>query len=337
MTAPRSALSPPPGAPPGAASHDLARPGPAERAVTGAASPHLGREHPVDPPAPARPPRSAVRRAFRGLVDAPVSLRLGLGLLGLYVLAGLVSLVWTPYDPERPGAGLPYQPPSAAHWFGTDRLGSDVFSRTLAATRLDVGITLAAVVAALAVGSVLGTVAGYYRGVADGVIMRVLEVFQAFPSLLFAMLVVQALGPGTVNVIAVLAFVGLPYYLRLARAEILSKRSWPFAEAARMVGARSWRVAFRHLLPNSTGPLLAYTSVNAAWVVLITASLGFLGIGIEPGVPEWGTMISRGQDAIISGEWWISFFPGLAVLGLAGAFYLLGDGLSDAADPRRAG
>lgn len=283
--------------------------------------------------------RSARRLAtgvLARLRGAPLSLQLGTAILGFYVFAALLSVVWTPYDPESPAVGVPYSPPSADHWFGTDRLGSDVFSRTLAATRLDVGITFAAVIIAFVVGSTLGTVAGYYRGAADAAIMRVLEVFQAFPSLLFAMLIVQALGPGTLNVVAVLAFVGLPYYLRLARAEILSKRSWPFAEAARMVGSRSWRVAFRHLLPNSTGPLLAYTSVNAAWVVLITASLGFLGIGIEPGVPEWGTMISRGQDAIISGEWWISFFPGLAVLGLAGAFYLLGDGLSDAADPRRA-
>jgi peptide/nickel transport system permease protein len=275
------------------------------------------------------------RRGIRAFLESSLSLRLGLALLSAYALVAIVTLVWTPHDPEAPAVGPPYSSPSSAHWFGTDRLGSDVFSKTMAAARLDLGITIAAVTVALIVGAALGTIAGYYRGVADGVIMRILEVFQAFPSLLFAMLIVQAIGPGTINVVAVLAFVGLPYYLRLARAEILSKRSWQFAEAARMVGCRSGRVAFRHLLPNSMGPLLAYTSVNAAWVVLITASLGFLGIGIEPGVPEWGTMIARGQDSIISGEWWISFFPGLAVLGLAGAFYLLGDGLADATDPRR--
>lgn len=277
-----------------------------------------------------------VRRGrVRTFLDSSLSLRLGLMLLSVYAIVAIASLLWTPHDPNAPGVGEPYASPSSEHWFGTDRLGGDVFSRTVAATRLDLGITIAAVVIALTFGAALGTIAGYYRGVADGVIMRILEIFQAFPSLLFAMLIVQAVGPGTFNVITVLAFVGLPYYLRLARAEILSKRNWQFAEAARMVGCRSWRVAFRHLLPNSMGPLLAYTSVNAAWVVLITASLGFLGIGIEPGVPEWGTMIARGQDSIVSGEWWISFFPGVAVLGLAGAFYLLGDGLADATDPRR--
>jgi peptide/nickel transport system permease protein len=165
-------------------------------------------------------------------------------------------------------------------------------------------------------------------------IMRTLEVVQAFPSLLLAMIVVQAVGTGTTNVIVVLAFVGLPYYTRLVRAEILSKRTWQFAEAARMVGNAPLGVAFWHLLPNSLGPVFAYTSINAAWVVLVTASLGFLGIGIEPGRAEWGAMISRGQPQIITGEWWISFFPGLAVLGLTAGFYLLGDGIRDVMDPR---
>ncbi|MFC0534098.1 ABC transporter permease [Phytohabitans kaempferiae] len=283
---------------------------------------------------PAAPVTAGPRRArWRG--GGSLSLRVGAALLGLYLGAAAVSAVWTPFDPREVGAGEPYSPPGGSHWFGTDRLGTDVFSQALAATRLDLGITVAAVALALVVGAFLGTIAGYYRGVADSVIMRSLEVLQAFPTLLLAMLIVQAVGPGTWNVIAVLAFVGLPEYLRLARAEILSKRTWQFADAARLAGCRPWRVAFGHLLPNSTGPLLAYTSINAAWVVLVTSSLGFLGVGIRPGEPEWGSMISRGQSGITSGEWWISLFPGLAVLGLAAAFYLLGDGLTDATDPRR--
>jgi peptide/nickel transport system permease protein len=149
------------------------------------------------------------------------------------------------------------------------------------------------------------------------------------------MLIVSAIGPGIVNTIVVLAFVGLPSYLRLARAEILTRKSWQFAEAARMVGARSWRVAFRHLLPNSMGPLLAFTAINAAWVALITSSLGYLGIGLEPGTPEWGSMVSNGQAAIVTGQWWVSFFPGMAILGMTGSLYLIGDGLGDRFDPRR--
>ena len=132
------------------------------------------------------------RRGIRAFLDSSLSLRLGLGLLGAYALVAIVSLVWTPHDPEAPAVGLPYSAPSSEHWFGTDRLGSDVFSKTMAAARLDLGITIAAVTVALVFGAALGTIAGYYRGVADGVIMRFLEVFQAFPSLLFAMLIVQA-------------------------------------------------------------------------------------------------------------------------------------------------
>lgn len=263
------------------------------------------------------------------------SMRIGLAVLLLYVGIALLSLVWTPYDPLQPGVGDGYAAPSLEFLLGTDRLGSDMVSRLMAGARYDLGISVVAVSLALVVGTVLGTVAGYYGGVLDVVILRVVEVFQAFPGLLFAMLVVKAVGPGIMNVILVLSFVGIPDYLRLARAEIRSRRNWQYAEAARMVGNRSWRVAFRHLLPNSAGPLLAFTSINAAFVALVTASLGFLGLGLSPNAPEWGNMIARGQDGVMTGEWWVSFFPGLAILGMTGAFYMLGDAISDLTDPRR--
>lgn len=264
-----------------------------------------------------------------------LSMRIGLVVLAFYVGVALLSLVWTPYDPLAPGVGDGYAAPSLEFPLGTDRLGSDMVSRLMAGARYDLGISLVAVLLALVVGTTLGTIAGYYGGVADTVILRIVEVFQAFPGLLFAMLVVKAVGPGITNVILVLSFVGIPDYLRLARAKIRSRRSWPYAEAARMVGNRSWRVAFRHLLPNSAGPLLAFTSINAAFVALVTASLGFLGLGLSPNTPEWGSMIARGQDGVMTGEWWVSFFPGLAILGMTGAFYLLGDAVSDLTDPRR--
>lgn len=263
------------------------------------------------------------------------SMRIGLAVLLLYAAIALLSLVWTPYDPLEPGVGDGYAAPSLEFLLGTDRLGSDMVSRLMAGARYDLGISVVAVSLALVTGTVLGTVAGYYGGVLDVVILRVVEVFQAFPGLLFAMLVVKAVGPGIMNVILVLSFVGIPDYLRLARAEIRSRRNWQYAEAARMVGNRSWRVAFRHLLPNSAGPLLAFTSINAAFVALVTASLGFLGLGLSPNTPEWGSMIARGQDGVMTGEWWVSFFPGLAILGMTGAFYMLGDAISDLSDPRR--
>lgn len=263
------------------------------------------------------------------------SMRIGLGILVFYVAVGILSLIWTPYDPMLPGVGPAYAAPSFQFPLGTDRLGSDMLSRIMAGTRYDLGIVFAAVAISLIVGTFLGVIAGYYGGAIDIITLRIVEIFQAFPGLLFAMLVVQAVGPGIVNVIAVLAFVGIPDYLRLARAEIRSRREWQFSEAARLVGNRSWGVAFKHLLPNSIGPLLAFTSVNAAFSALIIASLGFLGIGLSPDDPEWGNMIARGQDGVMTGEWWVSLFPGLAILGMTGSFYLLGDAVSDLTDPRR--
>jgi peptide/nickel transport system permease protein len=263
------------------------------------------------------------------------SMRIGAAVLIFYVAVALMSLVWTPYDPLTPGVGDGYDAPSAAFLLGTDRLGSDMLSRLMVGARYNLGITLTAVAIALCIGTTIGVIAGYYGGAVDTVVLRAVEIFQAFPGLLFAMLVVQAVGPGIVNVILVLSFVGIPDYLRLARGEIHSRRSWQYAEAARMVGNPPWRVAFRHLLPNSIGPLLAFTSINAAFVALITASLGFLGLGLGPNTPEWGNMIARGQDGVMTGQWWVSFFPGLAILGLTGAFYLLGDAVSDLTDPRR--
>jgi peptide/nickel transport system permease protein len=263
------------------------------------------------------------------------SMRIGAGVLIFYVAVALISLVWTPYDPLTPGIGDGYDAPSWAFPLGTDRLGADMLSRLMAGARYNLGITLTAVAIAFCVGTTIGVVAGYYGGAIDTVALRAVEIFQAFPGLLFAMLVVQAVGAGIVNVILVMSFVGIPDYLRLARGEIHSRRSWQYAEAARMVGNPPWRVAFRHLLPNSIGPLLAFTSINAAFVALITASLGFLGLGLGPNTPEWGNMIARGQDGVMTGQWWVSFFPGLAILGLTGAFYLLGDAISDLTDPRR--
>lgn len=293
----------------------------------------------VGAPGTGLPQRSSVpvlgRRRRKRFVGVR-SMQVGLAILGFYIVVALLALVWTPSG-SSPTGFVVLSPPKLGHLFGTDRLGADVLSRAMAATRYDLGITLTAVMLALVFGSVLGTLAAYYGGFWDSIIMRIAEVFQAFPTLLFAMLIVSAIGPGLVNVIVVLACVGLPSYLRLSRAEILSRRNSQFAEAARMAGCRSWRVAFRHLLPNSMAPLLAFTSVNASWVALLTASLGYLGIGIQPGVPEWGNMISLGQQNIITGQWWVSFFPGLAILGLTGSLYLIGDGLGDLFDPRRRG
>src|SRR5260370_21308850 len=191
-----------------------------------------------------------------------------------------------------------------------------MLSRLMAGTRYNLGISLIAVPIALRVGTTIGVIAGYYGGVVDTVALRAAEIFRAFPGVLFAMLVVQAVGAGIVNVILVLSFVAIPDYLRLAGGEIHSRRSWQYAEAARMVGNPPWRVAFRHLLPNSIGPLLAFTSINAAFVALITACLCFLGLCLGLNTPEWGNMIAPRQDGGRTCQWWMSFFRGMSILRL---------------------
>jgi peptide/nickel transport system permease protein len=184
------------------------------------------------------------------------------------------------------------------------------------------------------VGVTIGAVIGYLGGPIDFGAMRVLEMKAAFPGLIFALMLVAVIGPGEINVVVVLIFAGFPMYARLVRAELLSRKTWQYAEAARMVGCSPMRVAFRHLVPNSIAPALAYTSVNAAWAILTVASLGFLGVGLQPGTAEWGAMIARGQPQVVTGQWWISFFPGAALVVLTAGFYLAGDGLRDILDPQ---
>lgn len=288
----------------------------------------------MDTAATARSEPSRVSRAPRPPRWNP-SLLGGIGVIGVYVVLGVIGMFWTPYPPGASGVGPSFAPPGAEHLFGTDRLGRDIASMVWAATPLDLGIVITAVLAAFAIGTVIGTLAGFYGSGLDTLITRLLEVLQSFPALLLALLVVQAIGPGFANVVMVLVLVGVANYIRLARAEVLSKKTMQYTEAAKLAGASPLQVAFLHILPNSWGPLIAYSSINAAWSVLIVASLGFLGVGLPPGTPEWGSLIAQGQTAITSGLWWVSLFPGLAIVGLATGFYLLGDGLNELTDPRR--
>lgn len=263
------------------------------------------------------------------------SLIAGAVIIVFYAVVAVIGQLWTPYPARELGAGAPLLPPSAEHWFGTDRLGRDVFSLVLDATMLDLGLVLLAVIFAFTIGTFIGTLAGFFGKVTDVVVLRAVEIIQAFPILLLALLIVQAAGPGFLNVVMVLAVLGIPNYIRLARAELMARRSSQYAEAARLAGAGSLRVAFRHLLPNSLGPLIAYSSINASWAILVAASLGYVGVGLPPGTPEWGALVAGGATAITSGDWWVAFFPAAAIVGLAVGFYLLGDGISDLLDPRR--
>lgn len=262
------------------------------------------------------------------------SLACGIGILVAYAVVGLAAPLLTQADPSVANSSQIYRQPGGAHLFGTDRFGMDVYARTLYAARLDLMIAFVSVALSCASGMVLGAIAGYLGGAVDWLLMRSIEVLQAFPTLVLAIAVLAAVGQSITGVVLVIAAVGLPYYVRLVRGQIRSLRASPMAESARASGATPVRVMLRHLLPNAAGPALAYASVNAAWSVMIAASLGFLGLGVRIPDAEWGLMISLGAQSILTGQWWVVVFPGVALAGLVAGCYLLSDGLQDLLDPR---
>ncbi|MCC5973694.1 MAG: ABC transporter permease [Rubellimicrobium sp.] len=217
--------------------------------------------------------------------------------------------------------------PHAPHWMGTDASGYDVFSRVIAAPRTDLTIALAANALSLTIGVFLGLIAGYFRNWGTEVLMRVSDVMQSFPVFISAMVLVALAGRSTTNIIIALAFVYVPIYVRLTRAEVLSQTSRGFVEAARALGQPEIKIALRHVLPNSMTPALIQSSVTIGFAILLTAGLSFVGAGVRPPTPEWGLMISTGAGAIILGEWWPSVFPGIAISLTVFGFAVLGNAL----------
>lgn len=259
------------------------------------------------------------------------------GSLILLVFAGIAVLapIISPYNPTEVIVADRLQPPSRAHPMGTDHLGMDIFSRVIFATRVDLVIAVSAVLLATAVGAPLGAVIGYSRPRVDEFAMRIIDGINAFPAFILALVVAAALGPGILNVILVVAFVNFPSYLRLVRGQVLSLKERQFIEAAESIGNPPFRIVFRHLLPNTVGPVLVLACLNSAWAILTAAALSFVGVGVPLPTPEWGLMVNTGTRYIPSGEWWISFFPGLAMSLVVLGFNLVGDSLQDILDPRK--
>jgi peptide/nickel transport system permease protein len=259
---------------------------------------------------------------------------LALALLGLLFAAAAFGPSLVPYDPLATDAAIALQGPTRAHWFGVDQLGRDVFSRLIAATRLDLFIAFAAVGLSCVVGSTLGAAIGYFRGTADAVVSRAVDVLMAFPLFVLAMALVAALGASVLNVVYATAVVNLPFYIRLARAETNLRRSVGYVEAARVGGSSHARILALFLIPNILPPLVIQASLNLGWALLNAAALSFIGLGVRAPTPEWGVMVSDGAQFIASGRWWIALFPGLTLMLAVFAFNLAGDGLRDLLDPR---
>jgi peptide/nickel transport system permease protein len=240
-----------------------------------------------------------------------------------------------PYDPLASNASRALQPPSADHWFGTDNLGRDVFSRVIVATRLALVISVAAVALSFVIGSVLGGIAGYWGGWLDAVLNRILDTIMAFPLFVLAMGIVAAMGNTIENIIYATAIINIPFYARLVRAEVNIRRGAGFALAARLSGNSDARVLAFHIFPNALPPMMVQVSLNLGWAILNAAGLSFIGLGVRPPTPEWGIMVAEGANFIVSGEWWLALFPGLWLMLAVFTFNLLGDGLRDIVDPRK--
>ncbi|MDF1731400.1 MAG: ABC transporter permease [Minwuia sp.] len=264
----------------------------------------------------------------------PVTL-LSFVMFAVLIIAAVLGPLLVPYDPLASEAANALQPPSWAHWFGTDNLGRDVFSRVVIATRLDLMISISAVTLSLMAGSILGAVAGYWGGWLDAVLNRVMDTIMAFPLFVLAMGIVAALGNTVENIVYATAVINTPFYARLVRAEVNIRREAGFVHAAKLAGNSDIRVLAMHIFPNALPPMMVQMSLNLGWAILNAAGLSFIGLGVRPPTAEWGIMVAEGANFIVSGEWWLAVFPGLALMFAVFTFNLMGDGLRDIVDPRQ--
>ncbi|MGI4810979.1 MAG: ABC transporter permease [Janthinobacterium lividum] len=251
------------------------------------------------------------------------------------VLCALLGPALVPYDPLASDTMQALKPPSAAHWFGTDPLGRDILSRVVVATRLDMAIAVFSVALVFVLGGLAGVAAGFFGGWTDRIVGRLADTIMAFPLFVLAMGIVAALGNTVTNIVLATAIVNFPLYARVARAEALVRRDAGYVQAARLIGNGEIRVLLGTVLPNILPIMAVQMSLTMGYAILNAAGLSFIGLGVRPPTPEWGIMVAEGAATIVSGEWWVALFPGLALMLAVFCFNLLGDGLRDIVDPSR--
>jgi peptide/nickel transport system permease protein len=250
----------------------------------------------------------------------------GLVLLVLYVLLALVGPLFVG-DPLLTSAADALTGPNASHLLGTDRFGRDVLARAVVGARMDLAVGVVIAVSAATVGSLIGVVAGYAGGLVDELIMRVTDIILAFPAFVLALIIVAVLGDGVPNVVIAVAVAYSPYFVRLTRSRALAEREREYVDAAALSGNRRWRIALRHVMPNSLGPAYTQATLVAGWAILDVAGLAFLGVGIQPPTAEWGVMVAEGANDVLTGAWWTALVPGGLIVILALAFQMVGDDL----------
>ncbi len=272
-------------------------------------------------------------RTLRALLRNPLTV-VGLVIILALLLTAAFAPWIAPYDPLQGELKARLLPPSAAHWMGTDELGRDIFSRVVHGARITLFIVLLVAIISAPLGLIIGAVSGYFGGVADRIIMGITDIFLSMPRLILALAFVAALGPGIENAVIAIAITAWPVYARLARAETLTIRKAEFIAAVRMQGASHGRIILRHILPLCMSSTIVRVTLDMAGIILTAAGLGFLGLGAQPPLPEWGAMISRGR-AFILDQWWVATMPGFAIVIVSLGFCLFGDGLRDVLDPRQ--
>jgi peptide/nickel transport system permease protein len=283
-------------------------------------------------PTPAN--NSLLRHARYVAAENPVT-GLSFGLFFIIALCALIGPAIVPFDPLASDTSATLQAPSLRHLFGTDLLGRDIFSRVVVATRLDFVIALTSVVLVFVMGGFAGIAAGYFGGWTDRIVGRVSDTIMAFPLFVLAMGIVAALGNTVTNIVIATAIINFPLYVRVARAEANVRRDAGFVQAARLSGNGELRILLTQILPNIMPIMMVQISLTMGYAILNAAGLSFIGLGVKPPTPEWGIMVAEGATNIISGEWWIAFFPGAALMIAVFCFNLLGDGLRDLVDPQR--
>lgn len=288
---------------------------------------------PISLPKPATRPMGLVwRRIRRNWLSTSA-----LAIIVAMMLAALLADWIAPYEPDATDAEAALQAVSLHHWLGTDIYGRDLLSRIIFAARVDLTVAFGATTLALVIGSAIGAVAGLYRGIVDLLIMRCVDSVMAFPAFILAMAITAALGNSVTNVLIAISITQIPNYLRLIRGEIFRIREMEYADAARVVGNPAWRIMFIHLLPNCLPPIIVQATLAMGYALLTMSALSFIGLGIQPPQSEWGSMTAEGAQYIVTGEWWLFLFPGLAIMLMVLSFNLIGDGLRDFLDPRMRG
>lgn len=286
-------------------------------------------------PATDAPPSVGLLSHARHILASNLVTAIAFGLFALLLFLAVLGPAIVPHDPLASDTQAALQGPSIRHWFGTDQLGRDIFSRVVAATRLDVSIAIFSVALVFGAGGLAGVTAGFFGGWTDRIVSRIADTIMAFPLFVLAMGIVAALGNSLTNIVITTAIINFPLYARLARAEANVRREAGFVQAARLAGNSEWRVLLAHVVPNIMPLMVVQMSLTMGYAILNAAGLSFIGLGVRPPTPEWGIMVAEGAAFIVSGEWWIAFFPGLSLMIAVFCFNLLGDGLRDLIDPQR--